>query len=618
MLTNKNRVKGSLALCLGFSIVFAGCTPPGPRALLEGKKRIEQGRPAEAIEDLKVAVSLLGTNAHAWNYLGLAHHHAGQPAEAVKAYQRALTLNQDLIEARFNLGCLWLEQNRPDLAKPELTAYTLRRPHGADGWLKLGAAQLRTRDLAGAERSFNEALRRSAGHPEALNGLGMVQFQRNRPREAAQFFTSALKQHPGHSAALLNMAVVAHQHPTNHPFALQKYREYLALTPRPPHAEAVSAAARALEQDLAAASRPATTSVPAPPIATTAPPAVVTVAPAPVTTAAPPAVAANTNVAAVKPATNAQARAVVQAKPEPPPAATNAGTTPLEVVKLAPEPLIKPAQDMPPAVTSPGIAPSHTPPRTAEPERAPAIPPSVIADQPPQAKPGFFQRMNPVNLLRRESKPAPDATPLPESTPSAGVTKPAPAAAPVATETASASVTPAPPPAQPRYQYRSPAKPAAGNRAEAERAFAQGVDAQRAGRAADASQAFRRAAQLDPSYYEAHINLGLMAAEAGELQQALAAYETAMAIRPDAPDTRCNFALVLRQAGYVQDAINELEKVLASHPAEARAHLALGNIYAQQLRQPARARVHYNKVLEIDPRHPQAAAIRYWLTGNPP
>jgi len=103
----------------------------------------------------------------------------------------------------------------------------------------------------------------------------------------------------------------------------------------------------------------------------------------------------------------------------------------------------------------------------------------------------------------------------------------------------------------------------------------------------------------------------------------LTSYEYALAIQPtsfDAHyiDARYNFALVLKQAHYLSEAANELEKVLASSPNETRAHLALANIYAQQLRQPAKARPHYLKVLEVEPQHPQAGSIRYWLAANPP
>jgi tetratricopeptide (TPR) repeat protein len=169
-----------------------------------------------------------------------------------------------------------------------------------------------------------------------------------------------------------------------------------------------------------------------------------------------------------------------------------------------------------------------------------------------------------------------------------------------------------------RYAYKSPPKPAPGNRSDAERAFAQGVQAQEARRLPEAVQAYRLATQLDPTFFEAHYNLGLASTQAGHLAAALTAYENALAVQPRSLDARYNFALVLKQANYITDAANELEKVVATYPNETRAHLALGNIYAQQYHLPARARPHYLKVLEVEPRHPQASYIRYWLAANLP
>ena len=62
---------------------------------------------------------------------------------------------------------------------------------------------------------------------------------------------------------------------------------------------------------------------------------------------------------------------------------------------------------------------------------------------------------------------------------------------------------------------------------------------------------------------------------------------------------------------------DELEKLLANNPSEARAHFALANLYAQQLDQPAKARDHYLRLLELEPQHPQGTAVRYWLEANP-
>jgi tetratricopeptide (TPR) repeat protein len=131
-------------------------------------------------------------------------------------------------------------------------------------------------------------------------------------------------------------------------------------------------------------------------------------------------------------------------------------------------------------------------------------------------------------------------------------------------------------------------------------------------------RAYQQAAQLDPAYYEPHYYLGVASAVSGNLPRALLAYETALAIRPESLDARIYFAQTLKQANYPIDAAVELEKVLASYPNDARAHLTLGNLYAQQLRNPVKAREHYFKVLDKDPRNPRAAEIRFWLASNPP
>src|SRR5262245_51278179 len=139
MPTIKNSATKSISLFVAAVTLFTGCAPPGARALLEGQKLLGQGKFPQAIERLQEATVLLGnTNAQAFNYLGLAYQYAGQSAEGEKAYRRALALNHELTEARFNLGCLLLAENKLEAAQAELTAYTLGRGSSVEGWLNLG------------------------------------------------------------------------------------------------------------------------------------------------------------------------------------------------------------------------------------------------------------------------------------------------------------------------------------------------------------------------------------------------------------------------------------------------------------------------------------------------
>jgi Tfp pilus assembly protein PilF len=105
--------------------------------------------------------------------------------------------------------------------------------------------------------------------------------------------------------------------------------------------------------------------------------------------------------------------------------------------------------------------------------------------------------------------------------------------------------------------------------------------------------------------------------QTGDAKRALAEWETVLAIEPDSINARYNFALALKQVDFPHDAAAELEKVLEAKPSEARAHLTLANLTAQQLDDKRRARAHYMKLLELDPRNSQASAIRFWLAANP-
>ena len=249
--TNKN-CDGNRTFCVLATVAWvwlSGCTPPGPRALLQGKKLIDQGRYPQAVAQLEKATVLLPKNALAWNYLGLAYHGSQQAEQAARAYRTALALDHKLSAVRYNLGTLYLEHNNLPAAIDELRSYTLLQPGAVEGWLKLGTALLRLRRLDEAERGFRAALELQPRHPEALNGLGLIQIQRRRWQDALSHFNLAALHDPPYAPALLNSAVVHHQYLNNHALALQRYRQYLALQPCPADWETVAATARQLEQE---------------------------------------------------------------------------------------------------------------------------------------------------------------------------------------------------------------------------------------------------------------------------------------------------------------------------------------------------------------------------------
>ncbi len=538
MLTIKNRAH----LCLLAALILTACAPPGPRALIEGKKRLDRGHYQQAIAKFEDATSILRTNAQAWNYLGLAYHHAGRPDEALQAYNRALSLDRSFSEARYNLGCLQLEMNRPDQAKSTFTTLTLERDQHLDGYLKLGTAASRSGDLTTAERAFNNALRFSPENPEALTGLGVVRQKRGRSADAADFFARALKADPQYAPALINYAAVAQHSLKDRHLALRLYNQYLSLKPLPSNSGPVVVAATDLQRELARlAASPKTT-----PQQTRLPG----------TTSS---ASRQTNDAAI-----AQPGFVKS--------------------NLAPTPPPKPPQK------SPYVPPLAATNNTTQPvAQAPTQTKTAQADAPNPPKTGTRSFISRIFGSGKSSNTTSASSPGPHAN----------------------SMTPAP--RVKGYAYENPAKPAPGNRTEADRLFHQALVARQAFRVTDALKLYQQATRADPSFFNAQFNLAVTLAELGDLQNAADAYERALAIQPGSFDARFNFALLLKQMGYAAETVRELEKLTKSHPADARAHVMLGNIYSQQLKRNDKARECYTRAIQADPNTPQAAAIRQWL-----
>jgi tetratricopeptide (TPR) repeat protein len=164
-----------------------------------------------------------------------------------------------------------------------------------------------------------------------------------------------------------------------------------------------------------------------------------------------------------------------------------------------------------------------------------------------------------------------------------------------------------------RYPYQSTALPVAGKRAAAEPLFNEAVAAHREGKLGKAMDNYRAALRQDPRFFDAQLNLGIAAAQATDLSLALASLEDAVRLEPRSAEARYQFAMALRRANYPLDAALELKTLTEDWPGEARAYLALGNLYSQVLNKPAEAATNYQKVLELAPQHPQGPQIRAWL-----
>lgn len=758
-------VRGTIVGLLVGLTVLSGCRPTGRRALVEGDRFLQSGKPGEAVPLLERAASDLQTDGAAWNHLGRAYHETGRVADARKAYLRALQADRNLFEAHYNLGQLSLETGAWRDAEAGFRTWLGVGQNAAAGanaavaWRGLGLAQFRQGNVNDAERSFGSALRLHAQDAESWNAVGLIRLQRRQYRDAFTTFTHAARLDSRFAPARLNAAVVAHQYLNDRRVALEYYRAYLALNP--PDAAAITQLIAQLQghngavaapanltpttgpKELAAQPQPARatstiapTPAPAPPaspVATAAPPPSVptpvirpdvaarptsptTTPVTPLVTARPseglPSAVDRTGPTATSPpkrpltsatptsspivAVESPAPPLVPvairppaSDPAPPPASASVPTSP----PIVPSPAVSPTAETPavvvvapepdPASVTPveepvaeepagdpvaelvGTAPAGNP-LPPEASAAPTIPPPAepelsraggvaLESTPPSVEPevesnrrGFWTKANPVNWFKRDRPVAAiqtgkaitplDFPPEPTSLPPAPASlKTAAAPAPVRTgvplsattnATASESIprgvatpppvrAPRPKPTLPRYQRQITAAPSAGDRAAAQIEFQRGLTAHQRGDLPAAMAGYQRAIRLDPAHFEAHHNLGLAAVDQGNLPLALRAAETAAALRPADPVARYQFAVVLQKDRYSDDAVAELEEVARMETNNAASHLAAAMIYANDLDQPGPARRHYEKVLALDPAHPQAPAIRRWLVNHP-
>ncbi|MGA7615021.1 MAG: tetratricopeptide repeat protein, partial [Thermoanaerobaculia bacterium] len=95
----------------------------------------------------------------------------------------------------------------------------------------------------------------------------------------------------------------------------------------------------------------------------------------------------------------------------------------------------------------------------------------------------------------------------------------------------------------------------------------------------DASDAYRRALEIDPGHADAHLNLGRLLHERGDLAAAEDHYRSARRSRPGDMTIEFNLGVVLQDRGETRGAIEHYLLSLDADPALADAHYNLSLLY---------------------------------------
>ena len=170
-----------------------------------------------------------------------------------------------------------------------------------------------------------------------------------------------------------------------------------------------------------------------------------------------------------------------------------------------------------------------------------------------------------------------------------------------------------------RYRYVKPKRPEPGAVVDPvglTKMFETALHQHRINELDAAIDGYRKVLQVNPAYQQAYVNIALALQVQGEVKQALPVYEKALAINPFSKVTRYGFATALSRSEYYVDAAKEFHGLLDLYKNDLSAHLALGGLYSDHLKDPDKASVHFRKVLELSPQHPQATGIRQWLFNH--
>lgn len=122
-----------------------------------------------------------------------------------------------------------------------------------------------------------------------------------------------------------------------------------------------------------------------------------------------------------------------------------------------------------------------------------------------------------------------------------------------------------------------------------------------------AQSVFEALLEQDPDFHRAHYNLGVIHASRGRIALARASFERAARLAPGDADVRYNLALLARrERGDPAAEMRAYEQVLRLNDDLMEAHFALGALLAdpetpEALRDPARARQHLRRFLELAP-----------------
>ena len=180
-------------------------TPQDPGALhYLGVLRHQQGRDAEAIGLIDLALAAGGTGAEIYSNRGLILERLGQFEQALESCSRAIELKPDYPQAYNNRGNVLQALARFTEALADYDKSIEQKPDYAEAFNNRGNTLQKLGRLHEAVASYDKALELRADYPEALNNRGKAYQAMGRHDEAYKSFNQAVEKRAAYAEACNN------------------------------------------------------------------------------------------------------------------------------------------------------------------------------------------------------------------------------------------------------------------------------------------------------------------------------------------------------------------------------------------------------------------------------
>ena len=172
--------------------------------VLAGLERHRAGDPADALALYARALEAAPADADALHLAGMALRALGRRDEALDHLARACAAAPGVAVFHANRAAALLDAGRPEDAREAAARATTLDPSHAPGWINLAAALAAARADDAAEAAYARALALAPADADARNNLGNLLQRRGRPAEALGHYEAAIAAAPGHVAAHSN------------------------------------------------------------------------------------------------------------------------------------------------------------------------------------------------------------------------------------------------------------------------------------------------------------------------------------------------------------------------------------------------------------------------------